>query len=505
MESGIIICNKCGEMFSSKRSLKRHLINRHPVKVVGVVDSRCVEIVDTVGSTGDLTLPEVPSTVASDDAISTDNPGVIQNGMDMDEAQTTDKQHLDSVARMQNGRLVALRRNKVIIKRAVDQLLREHNDDHSTLLQPTVKLVDKLRKRFETARLPREVFIGVVIAAKQFAGSSPTNNVSRAPRRFAAKSESKQRDMSPVLHVKRQLFADHLVTITDEDTCLQMDEHTDIFPEDCSSIPLPFEEAVSEIVLADDPVAATSFASATTTDEEWCMDIWRSYGTGELQLPSPIGCQLSPSVIFSSSDMPPSTPVEFWSSSSDEEQWGPDSPDEELEAGSQPLIPEWPVFTDDNGEVLDHQSSTYQERLAVWTVERSRSTVRLCRKKRHPLRSRHIDREQYKSALQHNRNRQNVEMSDIALPSPPENNSSLLQLRRRIVMTQSLPKGCRIQPPRSSKRKIPEELHVNPDPDELVHEEDLPQQSRIRRLSSSKIKSTVTLPDIDFPVYDDIL
>ena len=91
---------------------------------------------------------------------------------------------------------------------------------------------------------------------------------------------------------------------------------------------------------------------------------------------------------------------------------------------------------------------------------------------------------------------QHVEMSDIALPSPPEGHSSLLQLRRRLVMSKSLPKGCRIQPTRSSKRRIQEEPHVNPVPEKKDSEEAPTQQILIRSQSSSKAKFTTTLQEI---------
>jgi hypothetical protein len=65
---------------------------------------------------------------------------------------------------------------------------------------------------------------------------------------------------------------------------------------------------------------------ANVTDEEWRLDVWRSYGSRVVQLPSPIGCTESPSAIFLSSSAKPSTPVELWSPSSDDMPWGPDSP-----------------------------------------------------------------------------------------------------------------------------------------------------------------------------------
>jgi hypothetical protein len=40
--------------------------------------------------------------------------------------------------------------------------------------------------------------------------------------------------------------------------------------------------------------------------------------------------------------------------------------------------------------------------------------------------------------------------SDVKLPSPPEFKSALLQLLRRLLMERKLPKGCRIQPAKTT-------------------------------------------------------
>ena len=62
-----------------------------------------------------------------------------------------------------------------------------------------------------------------------------------------------------------------------------------------------------------------------TADDEWREDIWRSYGSREARLPSPIGCSRSPSVLFSTMLVGTLTPVEQWSPSSEDFPWGPDS------------------------------------------------------------------------------------------------------------------------------------------------------------------------------------
>ena len=79
--------------------------------------------------------------------------------------------------------------------------------------------------------------------------------------------------------------------------------------------------------------------SKSADDEEWCRDIWRSYGTYEAQLPSPIGFSRSPSAIFGDVVVVSTTPASQWSLSSDDMPWGPDSAVTPLEENTQPLIP----------------------------------------------------------------------------------------------------------------------------------------------------------------------
>lgn len=202
-----------------------------------------------------------------------------------------------------------------------------------------------------------------------------------------------------------------------------------------------------------------------TADDEWREDIWRSYGSREAYLPSPIGCSRSPSAIFSAVLAGPSTPVEQWSPSSEDFPWGPDSPVESLQFDSQVDIPNWPLFVDDeNCQELDRSGCVFQRRLAEWKMERTATWVRSKPRRRHHLRSRRECRENYES-----REPNTVmdwsngtllwrpaDRSDVRLPSPPEGKASLAKLRRQLL-TEKMPQGCRVVPRRTSKRELEQE------------------------------------------------
>jgi hypothetical protein len=186
--------------------------------------------------------------------------------------------------------LAALRRDREVIDAAVVHLLKAHLRNKTSLSKPTQTLVDELRTEFLKARLPREVYIGIVVAAKHFAGT-------QKPKRNVPSGRSVQhRRGSPVDKVKRRLFTEAV------------------------EVPVPEISAESAIIVelpvpvVENPESAAmelESCSMSAEDQEWCRDVWRSYGSREVQLPSPIGCSASPLAIFGVSPMPPSTPVEL--------------------------------------------------------------------------------------------------------------------------------------------------------------------------------------------------
>jgi hypothetical protein len=96
----------------------------------------------------------------------------------------------------------------MIIDSAVSHLMKAHLRDKTTLSRPTDQLVDELRHKFAKAQLPREVYVGVVVSAKHFAG---THRPRLAVPIFRAPQHQKVRNLSeesPVRRVKRRLFTE---------------------------------------------------------------------------------------------------------------------------------------------------------------------------------------------------------------------------------------------------------------------------------------------------------
>ena len=174
---------------------------------------------------------------------------------------------------------------------------------------------------------------------------------------------------------------------------------------DCVHRKLPFTSSGPTADVARDP------------EEEWRVQIWRCYGTLEVQPPAPFGLRWAPATIFSSQEPTGAGPM------SPEEgalvTWGPDSPEEPLETDTVPEVPGWPHFTA-NGRFLRRGSPRWRARWRAWRRERFRSS---------PLR-----------ALSHRRVGPSrapcstVPLQEVRLPSPPASgHSALLRLRRELA------------------------------------------------------------------------
>ena len=100
-------------------------------------------------------------------------------------------------------------------------------------------------------------------------------------------------------------------------------------------------------------MAAVSDQQPGNSDDDWRRCIWRSYATGEIKPPSPLGFRWAPAAIFSSSSVAviPESPE-----SGESVTWGPDSPDEPLKEDTIAEVPGWPLFQED-GELLLGQSA----------------------------------------------------------------------------------------------------------------------------------------------------
>ena len=246
------------------------------------------------------------------------------------------------------------------IDAAVLRLKQQHQRDRTTLARPTEELAQWLIA--EDSEVPWLTCVSIAVAAKHFAGTY-------SPRRKVTGPKAKQRPPRPTPHelhtVWRHLFQDE--------------------PAEPSSMG-------STATAPSDPDTSRSVhgrRKQLLEDEEWRIDIWRSYGSKEISPPSPFGCQQSPSWALGSTE-PPSEerPVELWSPSSNDEPWGPDSPDESLEDDSHPdTVPGWPVFLDSLGEPLHWNNGDRQARVQQWRNEHTAGAKRTVPKRRHHLRT----------------------------------------------------------------------------------------------------------------------
>lgn len=327
------------------------------------------------------------------------------------------------------------------IDAAVRCLKKRHQQDRTTLSQPTNELARCLLT--ENPQVHFLACVGIVVAAKYFAGT-------QSPRRKGCKPAEGARpappspQASPKRKIRRRLFCG------EQSQPASTDGNT--------SLGTVTSEAIGKR------------RRQPAQDEEWKMDIWRSYGTKETQPPSPFGCQQSPSLAFKGGSPPATTPVELWSPSSNDEPWGPDSPDEALEEDGHPdIVPGWPVFLDARGQLLDHTSTERRARVERWRTERTARIERTTAKRRHHLRTRRRSRERYASTLAVMPEAQLVwragvghyrpaSPSDVQLPPPPPAMSSLMRTRRLMLLPRLLPTGCRLRAVRrATQRKASEE------------------------------------------------
>ena len=113
--------------------------------------------------------------------------------------------------------------------------------------------------------------------------------------------------------------------------------------------------------------------------------------------------------------------------------------------------------------MLVYGGTEWTRRKECWQQERTTPHQRITKKRRHHCRARRADREQYKQAVADRRQLtmdwdegafRHLRFEDVKLPSPSESESSLLRLRRCLLMAGTLPKGCPIQPSRATKRRL---------------------------------------------------
>ena len=328
MDRRVFVCSVCGEERYYKKALKRHVrYHQHDG------DDRAV---DNVVYIGEKLAQEVNDIVP------------LCNSRETTEAVLGER-CINPPTRLTSSNEEPTRRKEIDSLVAHLKLL--HLRDRTYLSQSTENIIDQLRPKFGK-ELTTETLTGIVVSAKHFAGT-------QSPRRPAVE----KRSVKFVGSAKRKLFADNEVstseiavnestTIADkawannisheigellskmtEKVCTVVDElsiASAVNDPLSVEVVVPVAESLTEMLMTKDLVGTV--VDENSEDEQWRNDLWRSFVTKENEPPSPMGYQWSPSIALSKFSPPPlMSPVATWSSSRDDEPWGPDSPQEPLE------------------------------------------------------------------------------------------------------------------------------------------------------------------------------
>ena len=159
------------------------------------------------------------------------------------------------------------------IIRAVEHLKAEWRQRPALLAKRSAEIVGGLRQR--APGLKPDVYLAIVMAAKAFSGRSH-------------RSEAVQTGKGAAPQQPRvRLGIDELITPYHVPVGPRQSRRGDPLL-DCVRRKLPFTSSGSTPDVARDP------------EEEWRVQIWRCYGTMEIQPPSPFGLRWAPASIFSS-------------------------------------------------------------------------------------------------------------------------------------------------------------------------------------------------------------
>lgn len=395
MEPVVFTCSTCGESRNSKRALKRHIQYHRRVEITGLPDDRIIVHGDQSP------VAQVPSDEVAESGIETGRPfcetTVVADGA---EAPTIAAERVQPTQRMRRQ-----------IDDIVLRLKQRHLLDRTCLSTSTQQLVNELQETSRTGSLPQEVFVGIVVAAKHFAGTwTPRQAVVSA--RCPKPSYNTSAD---AIAVKRKLFED--AAVQSSDTAVSPKRIRVLATSPSANVGTDVDHG-SAFVMTSVTTSADPASRVESDDEQWRWDIWKCYGTMEVLPPDQMGYAWSPSVALGT-DSPPAvmSPMSTWSAESDNEYWGPASPGIQLQ-----------------------------------------QHVR----KRHPCRTR---RSEYSQQLNYLKNLHPITVdwdqgiwrkasfSDIRLPEQPFFEKELLRVRRIMLKKKALPQGCRIQPSRAAKRR----------------------------------------------------
>ena len=424
MESSVFVCSACGEQKNSKRALKRHM--RCHSQAENAVQPRddaqndCHPPSQATTHVDEVVTERVLSIVAPKQAV--------EVATQTCSSSTGASSRIGAVNAGSPG--FTLRRQ---IDAMVLQFKQRHLQDCTYLSKSTRVLVEELHQTSETGSIPLDVCMGIVVAAKHFAGTrTPHRPAVEATEQEPAckasfKSKAIRRKLFDVIEIPTSegATADGASGVCNVVASELIFEKTDRPPQvETSGTSPPARCAAETGTVASataEPVDATSVepvSSVVPEVDQWVLDTWKCYGTREILTPDQMGYAWSPSIALGA-DSPPAvmTPVSTWSPPDDNVYWGPESPGLPRLNQTRKRHPCRPCRSD---------CSRYESQLASQSLVAMDWDVGIWR----PL---HLE--------------------DIRLPEQPAYEKELQRLRRLLLRKNALPRGCRIQPSRSAKRR----------------------------------------------------
>ena len=310
-------------------------------------------------------------------------------------------------------RMDELRRNRCSIEDALKDLTQLCDENPGYLQRSSFQIAEELQRTQGTQRMCKEVYIGMVLAARAFSNTARPSKIELVdvgirPEPVVTSKSSKE---API-ELRQPPRRDSQQTAD-----------------------------IRRVLLVGDgqPTGALERRpSKKDVDDEWKLDIWRSYGSKECRPPSPFGYKWAPAALFDAVAIPLdqlSTPKE------PHVTWGPDSPMEALECDTVPEVPGWPLFSE-NGQELRRSSARWRRRYEAWRTERTTDLAPA--PDRMSTGNRRVPSPPTTATA-----------ADVALPSPPKSGyGSLWKMRRELLRSASSPRTMdKERPRRRSARK----------------------------------------------------
>ena len=381
----MFVCGVCGVSRTSKFALKRHTRHEHPSA-------------------------EEPTTHQSEAVVAAPTAPAPQKCVDDTSVATTQQ----PMSRQTRGH-----RDRTALDMVIRRLRSRYQRNADYLRKPSAAIADALQQETRSYGLARMVYLAVAVTAKTFAEDKRQPAPCATRRVRLVNPPAVPRNIPR--HPRPQPMLDNLVPTP---TGISQGAPRRGRRGDRTLDPVRRVLFRSQM-----DVAAVADQQPGNSDDDWRRCIWRSYATGEIKPPSPLGFRWAPAAIFSSSSVAviPESPKNGESIT-----WGPDSPDEPLVENTIAEVPGWPLFQED-GELLRRDSPRWKTRFVEWRSDRAQAS---------PLR---VGSSDPPSSYDIVRPSPHAAVEDVRLPSPPAAGlAALLKLKREL---------CRSQYPAVARRR----------------------------------------------------